>query len=31
MKEPVVAFSLTNAGLMAGVSVEGAKIEPLNL
>lgn len=31
MHEPVVAFSLTNAGLMAGVSVEGAKIEPLNL
>lgn len=31
MKEPVVAFALTNAGLMAGVSVEGAKIERLNL
>lgn len=31
MKEPVVAFALTNAGLMAGVSVEGAKIEPLDL
>lgn len=31
MKEPVVAFALTNAGLMAGVSLEGAKIEPLNL
>lgn len=31
MNEPVVAFALTNAGLMAGVSVEGAKIERLNL
>lgn len=31
MHEPVVAFSLTNAGLMAGVSVEGAKIERLDL
>jgi len=31
MKEPVVAFVLTNAGLMAGVSVEGAKIERLDL
>lgn len=31
MKEPVVAFALTNAGLMAGVSLEGAKIERLNL
>ena len=31
MKEPVVAFALTNAGLMAGVSVEGAKIQPLDL
>jgi len=30
IKEPVVAFTLTNAGLMAGVSIEGAKIEPLN-
>lgn len=29
MKEPVVAFALTNAGLMAGVSVEGSKIQPL--
>jgi len=30
-KEPVVGFALTNAGLMAGVSVEGAKIERLDL
>ncbi len=30
MKQPVVAFSLTNAGLMAGVSLEGAKIERLD-
>ena len=31
IKEPVVAFALTNAGLMAGVSVEGAKIERIDL
>lgn len=31
MNEPVVAFALTNAGLMAGVSVEGTKIERLDL
>lgn len=31
MHEPVVAFALTNAGLMAGVSVEGVKIEPIDL
>ncbi len=31
MQEPVVVFALTNAGLMAGVSVEGAKIERLDL
>lgn len=31
VREPVVAFALTNAGLMAGVSVEGAKIERLDL
>ncbi|SRR5690606_4246460 len=31
VKEPVVAFALTNAGLMAGVSVEGAKIERIDL
>lgn len=31
MKQPVVAFALTNAGLMAGVSIEGAKIERLDL
>jgi len=31
MNEPVVAFVLTNAGLMAGVSVEGTKIERLDL
>lgn len=31
INEPVVAFALTNAGLMAGVSVEGAKIERLDL
>jgi Uncharacterized conserved protein len=31
IKEPVVAFTLTNAGLMAGVSLEGAKIERLDL
>lgn len=31
MNEPVVAFVLTNAGLMAGVSVEGTKIQPLEL
>ncbi|NYT25416.1 twin-arginine translocation pathway signal [Alcaligenaceae bacterium] len=31
VKEPVVAFALTNAGLMAGVSLEGAKIVRLDL
>lgn len=31
VNEPVVAFSLTNAGLMAGVSVEGVKIEKIDL
>lgn len=31
VREPVVAFALTNAGLMAGVSVEGAKIERIDL
>lgn len=31
INEPVVAFSLTNAGLMAGVSVEGVKIERIDL
>ena len=31
VQEPVVAFTLTNAGLMAGVSLEGTKIEPANL
>lgn len=31
MREPVVAFAMTNAGLMAGVSLEGAKIERLDL
>lgn len=31
IKEPVVAFALTNAGLMAGVSVEGSKIERIDL
>jgi lipid-binding SYLF domain-containing protein len=30
-KEPVVAFAMTNAGLMAGVSLEGTKIERLDL
>lgn len=31
VKEPVVSFALTNAGLMAGVSLEGAKIERIDL
>lgn len=31
IKEPVVAFALTNAGLMAGVSLEGSKIQPIDL
>ncbi len=31
MREPVIAFALTNAGLMAGVSLEGTKIERLDL
>ena len=31
IREPVVAFALTNAGLMAGVSIEGAKIERIDL
>lgn len=31
VKEPVVAFAMTNAGLMAGVSLEGTKIERLDL
>jgi len=31
MKEPVVGFSMTNAGLMAGVSLEGTKVQPLEL
>lgn len=31
IKEPVVAFALTNAGLMAGVSLEGSKIERIDL
>ena len=31
INEPVVAFALTNAGLMAGVSIEGAKIERIDL
>lgn len=31
LREPVVAFAMTNAGLMAGVSLEGAKIQRLDL
>jgi len=31
MKSPVVGFVLTNAGLMAGVSLEGAKIQKIQL
>lgn len=31
VNQPVVAFTLTNAGLMAGVSVEGVKIERIDL
>ncbi|MPS26181.1 MAG: hypothetical protein E2576_01350 [Alcaligenaceae bacterium] len=30
-RAPVVAFALTNAGLMAGLTVEGTKISKLNL
>lgn len=30
-QEPVIAFAMTNAGLMAGVSVEGVKIERIDL
>lgn len=29
--KPVVAFTMTNAGLMAGVSLEGSKISRLNM
>lgn len=31
IQEPVVSFALTNAGLMAGVSLEGTKIERIDL
>lgn len=31
IKQPVVGFALTNAGLMAGLSLEGTKITKLNL
>ncbi|KAB0274726.1 twin-arginine translocation pathway signal, partial [Klebsiella pneumoniae] len=30
-KQPIVGFVLNNAGLMAGVSIEGAKINKLEL
>lgn len=31
IRQPVVGFVLNNAGLMAGVSIDGAKISPLSL
>lgn len=31
MNEPIIAFAMTNAGLAAGVSLNGTKIEPLEL
>ncbi|MFP5406802.1 MAG: YSC84-related protein [Gammaproteobacteria bacterium] len=30
MQQPVVGFVLSNAGLMAGVSLQGSKISPIN-
>lgn len=31
LNEPIIAFAMTNAGLAAGVSLNGTKIEPLKL
>ena len=30
-KQPVIGFALTNAGLMANISLDGTRISPLNL